>query len=179
MHPDILSVTYSEEAIRQRVSELGETLARDYGGRSPVFIGILKGSFVFLADLIRAVRVPVEVQFLKASSYGAAAVTSGVVDIDAALPIDIAGRHVLLVEDILDTGTTLARLRALLAEKNPASLKVCAFLDKTACHDASVAADYAGFDCPVAFCVGYGLDYAERYRNLPYIGVLKPEVYGG
>jgi hypoxanthine phosphoribosyltransferase len=177
MHRDIQSVTYSEEDISKRVSELGEELSRDYAGKNPVFIGILKGGFVFLSDLARAVTVPVEIQFLRASSYGDGAVTSGSVDIAKDLSVSVEGRHVLIVEDILDTGMTLLRILELLRRQNPASLKICAFLDKRARRVTPISFDYVGYECEDAFFVGYGLDFAERYRNLPYIGVLKPEIY--
>jgi hypoxanthine phosphoribosyltransferase len=176
-HKDLEIISYSEETIRRRVAEMGRELAAEYADKKPVFIGILKGAFVFLADLVRACEFPLEPQFLKASSYGMAAVTSGKVDIADALDVDIAGRHVLIVEDIIDTGVTMSRLRELLLAKNPASLKFCAFLDKAERRIADISVDYAGYVTPDAFFVGYGLDYAERYRNLPYIGVLKPELY--
>ncbi|MDR0917236.1 MAG: hypoxanthine phosphoribosyltransferase [Oscillospiraceae bacterium] len=175
MHPDILNISYSEDTISRRVAELGAALSGDYAGKNPVFLGILKGSFVFMADLIRACAFPLDVQFLRASSYGAAAVSSGVVDVQ--LNADVRGRHVVIVEDILDTGITLKRIRELLAEQDPLSVKICAFLDKPARRETDVLCDYTGFTCEPDFFVGYGLDYNERYRNLPYIGVLKPEIY--
>jgi hypoxanthine phosphoribosyltransferase len=177
MRDDIENISYSEETIRERVSALGRAITADYGGKLPVLLGVLTGGFVFLADLLRRVDTPCEVQFLKASSYGAGTVTSGRVNIADGLTADIANRHVLVVEDILDSGVTLSHLLERLKAQKPASLKLCVFLDKPARRRTPVSADYVGFTCPDAFLVGYGLDYAERYRNLPYIGVLKPEVY--
>ena len=177
MHKDVESITYSEEAIRQRVAELGSELTAEYADKNPIFIGILKGAFVFLADLVRACEFPLETQFLKASSYGAAAVSSGNVDIADLLDADVTGRHILIVEDIIDTGITMSRLRELLLEKKPASLKFCAFLDKIERRTADISVDFAGVVSKDEFFVGYGLDYAEHYRNLPYIGVLKRELY--
>ncbi|MDR2421681.1 MAG: hypoxanthine phosphoribosyltransferase [Oscillospiraceae bacterium] len=178
MHRDLLNVSYDENAIRKRVIELGLRLAADYAGKNPVFLGILNGAFMFLSDLVRACDFPLELRFLRASSYGASVVTSGTVKLTE--PIDsppLTGRHVLIVEDILDSGVTLSRIRELLLGENPASLRLCAFLDKTSCRRLPIEADYVGFSCEASFFVGYGLDYAGRYRNLPYIGVLKPEIY--
>ncbi|MDR0839050.1 MAG: hypoxanthine phosphoribosyltransferase [Oscillospiraceae bacterium] len=177
MHRDLLNISYSEETISACVRGLGQRLAAEYADKNPIFLGILKGSFVFMSDLIRACDFPLEVRFLTASSYGSSTVTSGNVSVSGAPGTEIAGRHVIIVEDILDTGTTLAKIRDMLSAQNPASLKICAFLDKAECRRADISADYVGFTCPAAFFVGYGLDYAERYRNLPYVGVLKPEVY--
>jgi hypoxanthine phosphoribosyltransferase len=178
MHRDLLNISYDEGTIRERVLELGLRLAEDYAGKNPVFLGILNGAFMFLADLARACGFPLELRFLRASSYGPAAVTSGTVRLsgDPGAP-PLTGRHVLIVEDILDSGVTLSRIRELLLGENPASLRLCAFLDKTSCRRVPIEADYVGFSCEASFFVGYGLDYAERYRNLPYIGVLKPEIY--
>jgi hypoxanthine phosphoribosyltransferase len=177
MRNDIENIFYSEETIRERVSELGRAITADYKDNFPILLGILKGGFIFLADLMRRIDTPCEVQFLKASSYGAGTVTSGQVSLAAGLTADIENRHVIVVEDILDSGVTLSHLLARLRAQKPASLKLCVFLDKQACRQAPVKVDYMGFACPNAFFVGYGLDYAERYRNLPYIGVLKPEIY--
>ncbi|MDR3278030.1 MAG: hypoxanthine phosphoribosyltransferase [Oscillospiraceae bacterium] len=156
---------------------MGRAITADYAGKLPVLLGILKGGFVFLADLMRRIDTPCEVQFLKASSYGVGTATSGRVRLENGLSVDIENRHVLVVEDILDSGVTLSYLLGHLKAQNPASLKLCVFLDKTERRQTPITADYVGFACPDAFFVGYGLDYAERYRNLPYIGVLKPEVY--
>ncbi|MDR0447022.1 MAG: hypoxanthine phosphoribosyltransferase [Oscillospiraceae bacterium] len=176
---DLLKVSYDEGVIKTRVEQLGQQLAADYADKNPVFVGILNGAFVFLSDLARACDFPLELRFLRASSYGSAAVTSGNVKLESGLAEPLTGRHVLIVEDILDSGVTLSRIRELLLAENPASLRLCAFLDKTECRLVPIEADYVGFTCEPSFFVGYGLDYAERYRNLPYIGVLKPEIYGG
>jgi hypoxanthine phosphoribosyltransferase len=177
MRNDIENISYSEETIRERVAALGRVITADYEGKLPVLLGVLTGGFVFLADLMRRIDTPCEVQFLKASSYGSGTVTSGQVRLANGLSADIENRHVLVVEDILDSGVTLSHLLAHLKAQNPASLKLCVFLDKSERRQTPVAADYVGFACPNAFFVGYGLDYAERYRNLPYIGVLKPKIY--
>ncbi|MDR1064798.1 MAG: hypoxanthine phosphoribosyltransferase [Oscillospiraceae bacterium] len=180
MNGDLLDISYGEGAIQERVRQLGCELAADYAGKNPVFIGVLNGAFIFLADLVRACEFPLELRFLRASSYGSAAVTSGVVKLsDSVSSLPLTGRHVLIVEDILDSGVTLSRIRELILAESPASLRLCAFLDKTASRQVPIEADYVGFSCGPSFFVGYGLDYAERYRNLPYIGVLKPEIYGG
>ena len=177
MHKDLESIVYSEETIKQRVAELGRELAEEYADKNPIFIGILKGAFIFLADLVRACDFPLEPQFLKASSYGARTITSGTVDISDLLDVDVASRHLLIVEDIIDTGVTMSRLRELLMAKNPASIKFCAFLDKIERRTEDVSVDFAGVVSKDEFFVGYGLDFAEHYRNLPYIGVLKRELY--
>jgi len=170
-------VLYSEEQITEKVKELGAAISRDYAGSCPLLLGVLKGSFVFLADLMREIKMPCEVQFIAASSYGNSADTSGTVDIAKTLKFDIENRDVILVEDILDTGVTLTALKEYLKALKPNSVKVCAFLDKAERRMADITADYVGFDCPNDFVVGYGLDYAERFRNLPYIAILKSEVY--
>jgi hypoxanthine phosphoribosyltransferase len=177
MKNDIEKVYYTEEMIQNRVRELGAQLSADYDGKKPLLIGVLKGSFLFLADLARAMDIPCEFDFIAASSYGGGTESSGVVkmkkDVDA--PVD--GRHVIIVEDILDTGLTLECLRRYFNGLKPASLKICAFLDKPARRKVPIEADYVGFRCVDAFYVGYGLDYDGFYRNLPYIGSLKPEIY--
>jgi len=173
-HPDIERVLYTEEAIAQRVSELGELLTAEYSDKNPLFLGILKGSCVFMADLVRKCPFKLELQFVRASSYKSGTV-SGKIDLD--VNVDVAGRHVVIVEDILDSGKTLSMVAALLKEQEPASLKIVTFLNKKVPRAVSIEADYSGFDCEPYFVVGYGLDYAERYRNLPYIGILDPKVY--
>ena len=170
-------ILFSEEQIIKRVKEMGEEISRDYSGRTPLLLGVLKGSFVFLADLMRRIEMPCEVQFIAASSYGNSADTSGTVDIAKTLKFDIKNRDVIIVEDILDTGVTLTALKEYLKALNPNSVKICAFLDKAERRTADISAEYVGFVCPNDFVVGYGLDYAERFRNLPYIASLKPEVY--
>ena len=177
MKEDIQDILFSEEKIHSRVRELGAQIARDYAGKSPLMIGILKGCFIFLADLARCIDLDCEIRFLYVTSYGFSSVTSGDVKIDKDIDFEIAGRDVILIEDILDSGVTLTALRAFVAERDPASLKICAFLDKPARRQQPISADYLGFECPDEFIIGYGLDYAERYRNLPYIASLKPEIY--
>ncbi len=177
MHKDVLEILYTEQQIKNCVSQLGDMLECEYAGKNPVFVGILKGSFVFFADLIRACRFPLETQFLRASSYKNEVVSSGVVAVSEQSELDIAGRHVLIVEDIIDSGITLARIVDMLTERSPASLKVCTCFDKTECRKVDLQADYVGYTCPSEFLVGYGLDFAERYRNLPYVGILDPRIY--
>ena len=174
---DFESIFYSEETLKERVAEMGAQITSDYKDKNPLIIGVLKGSFVFLADLVRKIDLRCEIRFVAASSYGQGATSHGVVDIMKSLDFDVAGRDVLLIEDILDTGTTLTALKKFIGGLNPNSIKICTLLDKTSRRKVKIDADYAGFDCPDAFVVGYGLDYAERYRNLPYIATLKPEIY--
>jgi hypoxanthine phosphoribosyltransferase len=174
---DIENIYFTEEIIKERVKELGKQLTADYQDKSPLLISVLKGSFVFMADLVRSIDTYCSVEFITASSYGNNTSTSGEVKYSKEIGTNIEGRHVIIVEDILDTGITLQSLKNHLNSQNPASLKICTFLDKPARRKAQISADYLGFECPDAFVVGYGLDYAERYRNLPYIGSLKPEIY--
>ena len=177
MREDIKEIIFSAESIQQRVKELGAKITLDYAGKSPLIIGILKGCFIFLADITRNIGLDCEIRFLTASSYGFASVTSGKVKIDKDFDYDIEGRDVIIIEDILDSGVTLTALRDIVVDKSPASVRICALLDKPARRQAPVNIDYLGFECPDEFVVGYGLDYAEKYRNLPYIASLKPEVY--
>ena len=177
MKDDIKEVIFTEEEIQKRISELGGQITRDYAGKSPLMIGILKGCFIFFADISRCIELDCEIRFLSASSYGFSSVTSGKVKIDKNLDFEIAGRDVIIIEDILDSGVTLTTLRDFIAERGPSSLKICALLDKPARRQIPIKADYIGFVCPDEFVIGYGLDYAERYRNLPFIGSLKPEIY--
>jgi len=174
---DLSQTLLSEAKIQARVVELGRQLQADYLEKDPLLVGILSGSFPFIADLVRAVNLPLEVDFMAVSSYGDRTSSSGVVRILKDLNSSIAGRHVILVEDIVDTGLTLDYLYKNLQTRHPASLKVCALLDKREARKREVEVDYIGFHCPNEFVVGYGLDYRGRYRNLPFIGVLKPEVY--
>lgn len=175
---DIESVYFSEEQIQNRVKELGRRITEDYAGKDLVVISILRGSFVFAADLIREIDLPCELEFMRLSSYGNGSDSSGSVKIVSDLDRDISGRHVLIIEDILDTGNTLCYLRDhVLAARKPASFRVCAMFDKTERRTVDIKADYRGFETPNAFIVGYGLDYAQKYRNLPYVGVLKSEIY--
>ena len=178
MKEDILKVLLSEDDIAARVAEIGAQISRDYACKRLVMVSVLKGSVVFMADLMRAVTVPAEIDFMCVSSYGSGVKTSGVVKIIKDLDNDLAGMDLLLVEDILDSGMTLEYIKKLLLGRNPNSIKICTLLDKPERRKADVAADYKGFEVPDEFVVGYGLDYAEKYRNLPYIGVLKPSVYG-
>ena len=174
---DISQVLLSEAQIAARVGQLGRQLAADYVERDPLLVGILSGSFPFIADLVRAMNLALEVDFMAVSSYGDRTSSSGVVRILKDLNTSIAGRHVIIVEDIVDTGLTLHYLYENLRTRQPASLKVCALLDKREARKREVEVEYVGFHCPNEFVVGYGLDYRGRYRNLPFIGVLRPEVY--
>jgi len=176
--PDIQKVLISSEQIQARLAEMGELITRDYVGRSLLFVGVLKGAFVVMADLARYVRLPLEFDFMAVSSYGAATKTSGVVRILKDLDHDLEGRDVLLVEDIVDSGLTLKYLLKNLAARKPSSLEVAALLRKEGIQMVPLDIRYTGFDIPPEFVVGYGLDYAERFRNLPYVATLKPEAYG-
>ncbi len=179
MDKDILEVFYSEEQLKTKVAELGAAITRDYQGKSPVLVSVLRGSYIFMADLTRAIDLPCTVDFMSVSSYGAGTTSSGQVKILKDLSEPIEGKDLIIVEDILDSGNTLFYLRDVLAARKPASIAICTLLDKPERRTKPIQADYSGFEVPDAFVVGYGLDYAEKYRNLPYIGVLKPEVYGG
>ena len=174
---DIESVLYSEEQISQKVSELAVKINADYEGSEPVFIGILKGSYVFMADLVRKIELKCSIDFMSVSSYGNNTNTTGAVKITKDLSGNIEGKHVIIVEDILDSGLTLSYLISYLQVRKPASIKICTLLDKPARRKTDVVANYSGFICPDKFIVGYGMDYAEHYRNLPMIAVLKPEAY--
>ena len=178
MESDILKVLVTEEQLKARVAEMGAELYERFQGRNPLFLGVLKGSFVFMADLVRACQVKSDVEFIAVSSYENATVTSGRVKINHDLQQDITGRNMILVEDILDSGNTLAFLKTYFLAKGAASITIVALLDKPSRRTKAIDADMAGFVVPDEFVVGYGLDYAQRYRNIPYIGVLKPEVYG-
>ena len=177
MRDDIAYVLISEEQIKARIEELGREISREYEWKDPLFVGVLKGSFVFMADLIRHVTVSCSLDFMAVSSYGNKSVSTGAVRINKDLSEDIEGRHVIVVEDILDSGLTLSYLTHYLQSRSPASVSVLTLLDKPSRRVTPVEVRYRGFEIPDAFVVGYGLDYAERYRNLPYIGVLKPELY--
>lgn len=177
MHKDVESIIFSEEEIKARVKAMGEVISRDYADKDLVLVAVLRGAVVFTADLLREITVPVEIDFMAVSSYGKAAQSSGIVRIIKDLDTDIAGRDVLIVEDILDSGLTLKYLMRNLSSRNPASLEIAALLHKEGNQKTDVEPKYVGFSCPKEFVVGYGLDFAEKYRNLPYIGVLKREVY--
>lgn len=181
MKDDIAEVLVSEEAIRARVQELGARISMDYrdkvGSKAPlVLVGLLRGAIVFLSDLMRAVDIPIHLDFIGISSYGMST-ESGAVRLVMDLETDIAGRHVVIVEDIVDTGKTLSYLTATLKARHPASLKIAALLDKPGRRQAAIDVDYVGFEIPDKFVVGYGLDFAEGYRNLPFVGVLKEHLY--
>jgi hypoxanthine phosphoribosyltransferase len=179
IHDDVSEILLTEAQIGERVVQLGHELVGAFSDRDPVLVSVLKGSLVFLADLMRAMEMPVSIDLMEVSSYGAGTETSGQVRIIKDLSQPIADRHVIVVEDIIDTGLTLNYLLRYLADKGPASISIVCLLDKPARRLAEVPIDYRGFTIPDRFVIGYGLDYDERYRNLPYIGVLKPSVYGG
>ena len=174
---DIKSVLITEEQLAAKVAEMGAQISKDYQGRKLIILGVLKGSVVFMSDLIRSITVPVEMDFMAVSSYGAGVKTSGVVKIVKDLDRLIAGYDVLVVEDILDSGMTLSYLTELLRERDPASIRIATLLDKPDRRKVDIKPDYVGFTIPDEFVVGYGLDYAELYRNLPYVGILSPSVY--
>ncbi len=179
MKEDILKILITEQEIADRVSELGKRISEDYRDKNLLLISVLKGSVAFMADLMRAIDVNARIDFMSVSSYGAGTRSSGVVKIVKDLDMPIAGFDVLIVEDILDSGMTLSYISELLLARDPASIRICTLLDKPERRKANIVADYIGFEVPDEFVVGYGLDYDERYRNLPYIGILKPEVYSG
>ena len=179
IHPDVEQVLYSEQELRQRVKELGCQITADYAGREPMLVSVLRGSYIFMADLTRAINLNVTVDFMVVSSYGAGTVSSGQVEIKKDLSDSIEGRELIIVEDILDSGNTLFYLMDVLRARKPASIRICTLMDKPERRVKPVKADYVGFTIPDAFIVGYGLDYGEKYRNLPYVGVLKPSVYNG
>ncbi|RED53063.1 hypoxanthine phosphoribosyltransferase [Cohnella lupini] len=177
MQNDIQEVLYSQEAIQQKVRELGAAITRDYEGRNPLVICVLKGAFIFMADLSKNIEIPIELDFMAVSSYGNSTRSSGEVKIIKDLDASVEGRDVLIVEDIIDSGLTLSYLIDVLERRNALTVNVVALFDKPGRRTVDLNADYTGFTIPDAFVVGYGLDYAEKYRNLPYVGVLKPEVY--
>ena len=177
MHQDLESVLFSEEEIRDKIAELGEIITKDYAGKHPFILGLLKGCFIFMADMCRQIKLPCDIDFMSVSSYGSGTSSTGAVKITKDLSRDIEGRDVLILEDVLDSGNTLYYIKNYLAGRKPASIKICTLLDKPFGRQSPVQADYVGFTCPDGFVVGFGLDYAERYRNLPYVGVLKPEIY--
>ena len=174
---DIEKVFFSKEELDSIVKRLGKRISEDYEGKNLMLVSILKGSVIFMADLMREITVPCEIDFMCVSSYGSGTTSSGNVKIIKDLDIDLHGKDLLLVEDILDSGRTLSHVRKMLEQRNPASIKVCTLLDKPERREADIYADYFGTFVPDEFVVGYGLDYDEKYRNLPYIGVLKREIY--
>ena len=177
LEQDIERVLFTEEALRTRVQELAKQIDRDYAGREPILISVLRGSFVFMADLVRSITLPCTLDFMAVSSYGAGTTSSGQVKITKDLSESIEGKDVIVVEDILDSGNTLYNLAGHLRDRGAASVALCVLLDKPARREKPIEPNYVGFTVPDEFVVGYGLDYADRYRNLPYVGVLKPEVY--
>lgn len=177
MNNDILKVLLTEETIHQKVSEIGRRISEDYKDKNLMLVSVLKGSVVFMADLMRAIDIHAQVDFMAVSSYGSGVKTSGVVKIIKDLDGPLEGYDILLVEDILDSGMTLSYLREILLQRNPASIKIATLLDKPERRQVDIAPDYACFEVPDEFVVGYGLDYDEKYRNLPFVGVLKPEIY--
>lgn len=177
MHSDLESVLFTEEQILERVKEIGATLTADYQGKNPLFICVLKGAVMFMVDLVKCVDVPLEMDFMAISSYGDSSKSSGVVRILKDLERPVEGRHVVIIEDIVDTGLTLNYLRDVLKRREAASVKIVTLFDKPDGRSVEIQPDYYGFTVPNQFIVGYGLDYAEKYRNLPYVGVLKREIY--
>lgn len=177
MDQDILKVLLTEETIHRRVQELGDALYEQFADKNPMFVGVLNGCFIFMADLVRAAQLKSELEFIGLSSYRDSTSTSGVVQITRDLQRDITDRDIIIVEDILDSGNTLAFLKNYLMTKGAASVTIVTLLDKPSRRQKAITADLAGFVVPDEFVVGYGLDYAQMYRNVPYIGVLKPEVY--
>lgn len=177
MNQDIKEILLTEEQIASKVKELGSILSEEYRDKNPLVICVLKGAVVFMADLLRHMDIPCEMDFMAVSSYGSGAESSGMVKILKDLDTSAEGRHVLVVEDIMDSGLTLSRLMELLRHRQAASVKVVTLLNKPDRRKVDISPDYSGFTIPDEFVVGYGLDFAEKYRNLPFIGVLKPEVY--
>ena len=179
LEQDIQEILFTEEQLKTRVQEIAHEIERDYQGKEIMLISVLRGSFIFMADLCRAIDLPCTLDFMSVSSYGKGTTSSGQVQITKDLSEDITGRHIIVVEDILDSGNTLSYLLKILQHRHPASIRLCTLLDKPDRRVKPVEIHYSGFTIPDAFVVGYGLDYAEKYRNLPYIGIVKPEVYGG
>lgn len=179
MHDDIEQVLISEDELAQMTKRLGQQISRDYFGKNLLLVSVLKGSVVFMADIMRQITIPCRIDFMSVSSYGSGVKTSGVVKIMKDLDISIEGYDVLIIEDILDSGKTLSYLIEILGARNPNSIRICTLLDKPERRQVDLKPDYFGRTIPDAFVVGYGLDYDERYRNLPYVGILKPCVYGG
>ena len=178
MESEIGKVLLTTEEIKAKIKELGATISRDYQGKNLLVVGILKGAVIFMSDLVREIKVPLALDFMAVSSYGVSTESSGVVRIMKDLERGIEDTHILIVEDIIDTGLTLKYLVENLAARGPLSVKVCTLLDKPSRRKVDVQPDYNGFSIPDEFVVGYGLDFSERFRHLPYIGVLKPEAYG-
>lgn len=176
---DLTGVLFSEEQIHARVKELAAEISRDYAGREFTMLGVLRGAFIFIADLMRAVTIPCSVDFMAFESYGAATKSSGVVRLTKDLDESVTGKHLLVVEDIIDSGRTLHYMLQLMEARRPASLTICTLLEKPSRREVDMDVRYVGFSVPDEFVVGYGLDYNQQYRGLPCIGILKPEIYGG
>ena len=176
MEKDIQSILITEEELKTKVREIGAKISEDYQGKTPIFVGVLKGCFIFMSDLVRSVSINCSMDFMAVSSYSGTK-TTGAVKINKDLSEDICGKDVIIVEDILDSGVTLNYLKSYLMVRKPASIRIVTLMDKPSRRKADVFADYSCFEVPDAFVVGYGLDYNEKYRNLPYVGILKPEVY--
>ena len=177
MNDDIKKVLIDETELKSIVKRLGEEITNDYKGKEVLLIGILKGSVIFMADLMRAIDLPCNIDFMAVSSYGNSTESSGRVKINKDLDNDIQGKDIIIIEDILDSGKTLYYIRDILSARKPSSIKICTLFDKPERREADVYAKYIGAQVPDAFIVGYGLDYDEKYRNLPFVGILKPEVY--
>jgi hypoxanthine phosphoribosyltransferase len=179
MHQDIAEILIPEDRIQAKITELGEQITRDYRGKHLLLLGTLKGAVPFIADLARAIHLPLEIDYMAVASYGDSTASSGIVRIIKDLEGPIDQKHVLIIEDIIDSGLTLRYLIDMLRRRNPLSLRICTLLDKERERAHHIECDYTGFKIPDKFVVGYGLDYAQRYRNLPYIGILKPAIYEG
>jgi len=177
MREDIKEVLYTEEQIREKIKEMGKQISEDYKGKDLILIGVLKGSVLFMSDLLKEITIPCNMDFMAVSSYGASTTSSGVVRILKDLDFEIEGKEVLIAEDIIDTGITLRYLMEYLKGRKPKSLEVACLLNKPERRKVEIDAKYLGFDVPDHFLVGYGLDYAEKYRNLPFVGILKEEIY--
>ena len=177
LEQDVDQVLITEQQLDERIKEMGHQIAEDYQGEPLTIVGILKGAVIFFADLARAIDLPLQMDFMSVSSYGSGTISSGVVKIIKDLDADVTGRHILLVEDIIDTGITLAYLKEYLSNRGARSVKICTLLDKPTRREKAVHVDYIGFTMPDEFLIGYGVDYAENYRNLPYVASLKRSVY--
>lgn len=177
MEQDLKKILLDENAIQAKIVELGKQISQDYKGKKPILICILRGAVVFLSDLMRSIEIPVKIDFMSISSYGNSTQSSGVVKIRKDIDMDIQNEHVIIVEDIVDSGLTLDYIFGYLQKHRPASVKICTLLDKPDAHKTDLKLDYIGYEIENEFVVGYGLDFAEKYRNLPYIGILKKEIY--
>lgn len=177
MHKDIQEVLFSEKEIQDKVEHLGQLISKEYAGRNPLVICVLKGAFIFMSDLVKQIDIPLEIDFMAISSYGQSTQSSGIVKIIKDLDVSVEGREVLIVEDIIDSGLTLSYLVDVLGRRKAMSIKIVTLFDKPGRRTVQMDVEYTGFSLPDAFVVGYGLDYAEKYRNLPYLAILKKEIY--